>query len=459
LDGCFVYPNEARFSHGNRERLPGEVYTHKMKIRIAFTKILALTAAVAFCMSVPEILQAQASRLVGTVTAINGNALTVKTDAGEQQHVVVPDTATLKRLAPGEKDLNAAPAMQLTDVAVGDRVLIKLDASASSPTASMLVAMKQADVAQAHQKDNDAWQRGVAGLVKSVDSAAGSITVTSGAGPTAKTVTVKTTNSTQVLRYAPDSIRFADAKPAPLATVQPGDQLRARGNKNADGTEIAADAVVSGTFRNIAGTISSLDPGASSVVVKDLATKKTVTIHIPADAQMRRIPDRAAQALAARLKGATGTGTGGGWQGGGASMAGGQRGGAPGTPNGAPAGGGAPAAGGPTSGGPNETTGAGGQAAGGPGAGGQGARWGGGQGGAGGGDPQRMLSMAPAIKISDLQKGEAVMVVSTNGSTDVNAITVLAGVEPLLQAPEAKDLLSNWSVGGGGGGEGAAGPQ
>jgi hypothetical protein len=49
--------------------------------------------------------------------------------------------------------------------------------------------------------------------------------------------------------------------------------------------------------------------------------------------------------------------------------------------------------------------------------------------------------------------------VSTNGSTDVNAITVLAGVEPLLQAPEAKDLLSNWSVGGGGGGEGAAGPQ
>jgi hypothetical protein len=70
-----------------------------------------------------------------------------------------------------------------------------------------------------------------------------------------------------------------------------------------------------------------------------------------------------------------------------------------------------------------------------------------------------MLSMAPAIKISDLQKGEAVMVVSTNGSTDVNAITVLAGVEPLLQAPEAKDLLSNWSVGGGGGGEGAAGPQ
>ncbi len=154
-------------------KIPGEVYTYTMKIRNAFTRILALTAAVAVCISLPANLQAQASRLVGTITAINGNTLTVKTDAGEQQQVAVPDTATLKRLAPGEKDLNAAPAIQLTDVAVGDRVLVKLDASASSPTASLVVAMKQADVAQAHQKDNEAWQRGVAGLVKSVDSAAG----------------------------------------------------------------------------------------------------------------------------------------------------------------------------------------------------------------------------------------------------------------------------------------------
>ena len=129
---------------------------------------------------------------------------------------------------------------------------------------------------------------------------------------------------------------------------------------------------------------------------------------------------------------------------GGAGVAGGSRGAAPGAPNSAP-----PARGMPPAGGAN--------AAGGPG--GQGAHWGGGPGSPGAGDPQRMLSMAPVIKIADLQKGEAVMVVSTNGSTDVNAITVLAGVEPLLQAPEARDLLSNWSVGGGGGAEAAAGPQ
>ena len=39
--------------------------------------------------------------------------------------------------------------------------------------------------------------------------------------------------------------------PRPSTQIQPGDQLRARGEKSADGTEITAEEVVSGTFRNI----------------------------------------------------------------------------------------------------------------------------------------------------------------------------------------------------------------
>ena len=62
-----------------------------------------------------------------------------------------------------------------------------------------------------------------------------------------------------------------------------------------------------------------------------------------------------------------------------------------------------------------------------------------------------MLNRAPAIQFSDLQKGEAVMLVSTEGAGDVTAITLLAGVEPLLEAPaESRNLLSNWSMGSGG---------
>ena len=378
----------------------------------------------------PAMALAQAPRFIGSITAISGNTVTVKTDAGEQKQVTVPDGVSIKRVEPGQK-LSEAAVIALSDLAVGDRVLVQLDASASTPQASLIVAMKKADVAQKQQKDQQAWQQGVAGLVKSVDPSSGTIVLTTGAGSTTKTVTVNTAKSTVLLRYAPDSIRFDDAKPAPMDTIQPGDQLRARGTKNADGSQIAADEIVSGTFRNVAGLITQVDPAGSTITVKDLATKKPVTVHVAADVQMRRLPDRMAQMLAMRLKG----------MGPGATFnAGGARGGN---------GGGAPAGGAPASN-PQWR----GQNAGGPGA----PAGAGGAGGPGGGsfDPQRMLSFAPAIKLADLQKGEAVMLVATQGTTDVNAITLLAGVEPLLEAPQAADLLSNWSMGSGGA-EAAAG--
>src|ERR1035441_4652327 len=69
-----------------------------------------------------------------------------------------------------------------------------------------------------------------------------------------------------------------------------------------------------------------------------------------------------------------------------------------------------------------------------------------------GGDPMQMLSRAPAIQFADLKKGDAVMLVSTDGATDVTAITLLAGVEPLLEAPAASQmLLNNWSMNSGAG--------
>ncbi len=370
------------------------------------------------------------ARFVGTITAISGDTLTVKTDQGEARQVEVPSTAVLKRVAPGEKDLSKAQAIQFSDLAVGDRALVKLDpnAPAGASQALQIVAVKQEDLALKQQQEREDWQRrGVGGLVKSVDAAAGVIVLTSGAGATAKTITVKTTKATTLKRYAPASVRFDAALPAPIDAIHAGDQLRARGTKNADGTGIDAEEVVSGSFRNISGTISSLDTAGSTLVVKDLATKKPVTIHVTADAQMRRLPDRMAQALAARLKGTTGGGAGG-WSGNSqpsnAAGAASQRGGGQGSGGGA-----------------------GGQGGGGQwnGGGGQGGQWG----SRGGGDPEQMLSRAPAIQLGDLQKGEAVMLVSTEGSTEVTAITLLAGVEPLLEAPEAsRNLLANWSVGG-----------
>jgi hypothetical protein len=335
-----------------------------------------------------------ASRIVGTITAISGNTITVKTDADGERQVKVPTTAAIKRIAPGQKELSTAETIQFADLAVGDRTLVKLDPDAPAGTSEALqiIAIKQADVALKQQKDREDWQRrGVGGLVKSVDAASGVIVLSSGAGAAAKTVTVHTAKTTMLKRYAQGSVRFDAAIPAPVDAIHAGDQLRARGVKNADGTEISAEEVVSGSFRNIAGTIMSLDALASTLLVKDLTTKKQVLIHVTADAQMRRLPERMATMLAARLKG---TASSAGSQGG-ASQWAGQNGGQ----------------------------------------------------GQGGGDPQQMLSRLPAVPLNDLQKGEAVMLVSTQGEDEVTAITLLAGVEPLLQAPAAsQNLLSNWSM-------------
>ncbi len=411
LANWFVYKNGNYFPVPDANRswsVEKWLMKSKMKIRVSasiahglLSVALLITAPLSAHSTYAQAPAAPApSRFVGTITDIGGNTLTVKTDGDGDRKVEVPATAALKRIAPGQKDLSTADTIQFTDLAVGDRVLVKLDpnSTADTPQALQIVAIKQADVALKQQKDREDWQRrGVGGLVKSVDSAAGIIVLTSGTGATAKTITIHTTKATMLTRYAPASVRFDAALPAPIDAIHAGDQLRARGAKNPDGTEIAAEEVISGTFRNISGAISSVDTTASTLIVKDLATKKQMTIHITGDAQMRRLPDMMARMLAIRLQG-TSNGSGGAGTG---SAGSGQRG--------------------------------------------------------GGGDPQQMLNRAPAIQLADLKKGDAIMVVSTDGATEVTAITLLAGVEPLLEAPAAsQSLLNNWSMNSGSGAADAA---
>jgi len=380
-------------------------------------------AAILVLMTVAWVRTADAqtpARFVGTITAINGNTLTVKTDTGDSKQVEIPASAAIKQLAPGQKDLSAAATVQLTDLATGDRVLVKLDpdATGGTPQALQVVAMKQTDIAEKQQKEREDWQsNGVGGLVKSVDATAGVVTLTSGAGPSARIITVRIDKSTVLKRYAPNSIRFADAQPGPIDAIHAGDQIQVRGEKNADGSEITAAEVVSGGFRNVSGLVSAMDTAASTLTVKDLATKKNVTVHITPDVEMRRLPDMMARMIAARLKGDSA--------------------GASGStvPARTQAGAGPPS--------PQGAYGQGGQ--------GRGGNAGAGQGRRNGGGLEQVLERAPAVKLADLKKGDAVMLVSTQGSSDVTAIKLLAGVEPLLESPDAsRNLLANWSMGSGG---------
>jgi len=414
----------------------------KSNIRNVFGLCLLLSVVPALPVAPLALAQAAApaSRVVGTVTAVGNGLLTVKTDAGTERKVTVPDGVTLQRIAPGEKDLSKAATIQFSDLAVGDRVLVRLAPEPTSDpvTALSIVAIPQADLAQKQQKDLQDWQRnGVGGLVKSVDAGTGLVVITSGAGPTQKTITLHTTPATILRRYAPDSVDFNQAKPAPLEVIKAGDQLRARGTKSPDGLDIAATEVVSGSFRNISGTISAINPADSTLTLKDLVTKQTVTVRVGPEAQMRKLPDTMAKALASMTK-ADG-GNAGGNAGPGASGPGASRSGASGS---GASGQGAVASSQPR---PEYAAGAG--------QGGNG-RTPGGMDASGrrGGDLQSMLSRAPAIQLKDLQKGDAIMLVSTQGTSEVTAITLLAGVEPLLQAPASTQnmLLSNWNMSSGG---------
>jgi hypothetical protein len=355
---------------------------------------------------------------VGTVKALSGNTITLTTDTGAMVNVVVQDSTRLVRIAPGQKDLKDAAPIQLSDVQVGDRILARGKASddGKSVAASSVILMKESDVSAKQERDREDWQkRGVGGLVSKVDAANGTVTLSAPPASDAKPVTIRISKSTIVRRYSPDSIKFDDAKPSSLDGVHPGDQLRARGTRSADGTELAADEVVSGAFRNIAGLVTATDPSANTITVMDLATKKPVTLAITADSQLRKLPPMVAQRVAQRLRG-------------GSSDA------ATHPP--------APGADSADAAKTGQTTPSGNAA---------GARPGGPP------DFQQMLKRMPPVTIVDLQKGDAVMVVTTEGSasTQPTAITLLSGVEPILSASpngnQAAMLLSPWNLGGGGG--------
>ena len=65
-----------------------------------------------------------------------------------------------------------------------------------------------------------------------------------------------------------------------------------------------------------------------------------------------------------------------------------------------------------------------------------------------------MLNRMPAVTLAELQKGEALMIVATEGSSDApsTAIILLSGVEPILSAApsQASTVLSPWNLSTGG---------
>jgi hypothetical protein len=371
---------------------------------------------------------AKVPQAAGTVKVTSATGFTLMAPSGDVT-VTVPAGTKVLVVPPGAKNLASATSGSLSDITMGDKAIVTGTAGdpAASITAVRVILMKADAIASAHAAEDAAWARGGGGLVKSVDPAAGTIVITSGLKP----VTVTVTPSTIIRRYSGDSVRFADAKVSKIDQIRPGDQLRVRGTKSADGSSITADELVTGTFRNYSGQISAIDAAAGTITLTDLTTKKKVTVAVTSSSDVHRLPAAMAAMVAAQMKG-------------GAAGAG--------APGAAPAG----AGGG---------YGGGGYGGGRPGG-------GGGYGGPGGGtqragmDLSRMMSRLPAETLSGLKVGEAVMIVATLPGAESDkstAVTLLTGVDQVLAASPAGQAatLSPWSIGGGEmGGEGSGmGPQ
>ena len=205
-------------------------------------------------------------------------------------------------------------------------------------------------------------------------------------------VVIPVSDKTEMRRYAPDSIKFADAKPSDFAELKVGDQLRALGDRTEDPLRFNPQKVVTGSFRTVGGVVTAIDPATGEIKINELEKKTPLTIVIKQDAVLRRFPAEMGMGLGPD-RGAGGPG------------------------GAAPAGGGQPAQGNaqqrPQGGG---------------------SWWPGGPGGRPGFNINDMLERLPTISIADVKVGDTIIVSSTQGvdPTRLTAISLVAGADTLL---------------------------
>jgi co-chaperonin GroES (HSP10) len=333
------------------------------------------------------------NRALGEVKVIDKAArqLIIKTDAGSLVNVVLSDATSYMRVAPGETNLTNATKIAFTDVAEGDRVLAmgKVSDDHKTVPARTVIVMTKADIAKKQEAERAEWKRrGVVGIITALKPETKEITITSRtmAGP--QTLTIPVTEKVELRRYAPDSIKFADAQTAKFDELKVGDQLRALGERDTAGTAFTAEKVVTGSFKSVAGVITAIDPATGELKINDMQTKQPLTIVVKQDSVLRKFP--AASEMGGMMMRPAGGGPGG-------------------APAGAP--GGAP--GGPGGGRP---------------------------GGGGGMNIQDMLERLPTTTLADVKVGDTIIVSSTKGAdpTRVTAITLISGADTLLNMLAAR---------------------
>lgn len=353
-----------------------------------------------------------AKHAIGEVKSIDAAAkqLSIKTDAGSVVTVSVNDKTAYKKLAPGEQTLTNATDIGFGEIAEGDRIMARgtVSEDRKSVPASMIIVMTKGDLAKKQEAERLEWRRrGILGVITALKPDTKEITINNRTMAGVQSVVIPISDKTEMRRYAPDSIKFGDAKPSTFGELKVGDQLRALGDRSEDPLRFNPQKVVTGSFRTVGGVVTAIDPATGEIKINELEKKTPLTIIIKQDAVLRRFPSDMSA-----MMGGLGRG--------------------PGGPGGAPggaAGGGQPAQSQPAQGGGQGQTATRPQGPGGP---------GGGPGGPGGGrggfNINDMLERLPVISVADVKVGDTIIVSSTQGvdPTRLTAISLVAGADTLL---------------------------
>ena len=216
----------------------------------------------------------------------------VKTAAGNEVTVTLSDRTTFMRIPPGEKTKDKFIPITSADFAVGDSVFARgrMTEDRKSMPALEFYVMSKTEIAEKRNRERNEWTtRGVAGTISSLNPSNNEITLDARTAEGPKPIVIAATAQTQFRRYAPDSVRFSEAKPSTFAELQVGDQLRALGTKSADGTRFTPDEIVAGSFQTIGGAIAEIDAEKQEIKINDVQSKQVVTIVVTKDSSMRKL--------------------------------------------------------------------------------------------------------------------------------------------------------------------------
>ena len=347
------------------------------------------------------------SVVTGDVVSVSESKIVLKTKDGDVEAVISAST-DFKRVPPENPVLKAAVASQLSDISEGDKLLITgvFGDDKKVLPARAVYLMSKSDIAQKNAKETERWAtRGISGRVASVNPSTNEVTIEVRGLMNSTSVVVTPKGDAIFKRYKPDSVRYSEAVESSIIDIKPGDMLRAVGDRGAEGATFAAEEILTGAFQTVAGTVKSVDAEKGEVIVTQAGTTTDLTIAITPNSAVKRFPEEMAMRLAGGMFPGGTLGQGGARPAGG-NPAGGQAGGGQRPAGGAPAQG---------QGGPGRMMG----------------------GGARGGIDD-MFERFPTIAITDLKPGDVVAVSSSkNGNAQrVNAIKLLAGVEPFLRVAQ-----------------------